>query len=128
MSQNMLVDKLRAAKQELTALKTVHRRGLGLLKIYTGTYDIPPPTGAASLYWLTVSLTFGVASYPFTQEMVFLNDLLTALPNTSTEFEYMNAGMGAEFRIILENNPDGYKVKFSSTSPILAMSYSWSEY
>lgn len=37
MSQNMLVERLKFAKRELTALKTAHTRGFGLLKIYKET-------------------------------------------------------------------------------------------
>lgn len=70
MSQNLLVEKLKFAKRELTALKTAHRRGLGGLKVFEKTLDISVPSEAQSGFWfIEVTLNFDrdFPAYPFAQ-------------------------------------------------------------
>lgn len=128
MSQNLLVQRLKFAKRELTALKTAHKRGLGLLKVYTKTYTIPPPSGSASFYWLTIELEFEISNYPFLQEYLVYNDIATSPISTTPEFEYKNDGEKAEFRMVFEKRTTDYSIRFNSTSPIVSMNYSWSVY
>ena len=128
MSQNLLVERLKSAKRELLALKTAHRRGLGLLKVYSEVYSIAAPSGSSTFYWLTIDLEFSVSTYPFVQYYIVNNDIASVPVNTAPEFEYQNGGTKAEFRIVLEKVPSGYRFGFSSTSPIVSMNYSWSTY
>lgn len=68
MSQNMLVDRLKFAKRELTALKTAHTRGLGLLKIYKTEFDYSQtgkPDGYIYNAVVTVKFSRDFAAYPF---------------------------------------------------------------
>lgn len=126
MTQNLLTIRLKNAKRELTALKTAHQRGLGLLKVYSEILDVAPPSGSEWTYWLTVSVDVDLSSYPFTQ-FYFVPD---APLNGQPELEYKNNGYTIEYRLqvlrIVAVNGDS-KIAIHSTSPIIAVSYSWSE-
>lgn len=128
MSQNLLVERLKYAKRELTALKTAHRRGLGLLKVYSKTLTIQPPSGSATFYWLTIDLEFSISNYPFIQMYLVEEDVADVAVNTLPEFEYTNNGDNAEYRLVLENTGENYLIRFNSTSPITSSNYSWSVY
>lgn len=68
MSQNMLVERLKFAKRELTALKTAHTRGLGTLKVYrTEHYFADDGITPANSYRgkLKIKFSRNFASYPF---------------------------------------------------------------
>lgn len=128
MSQNLLVQRLKFAKRELTALKTAHQRGLGLLKVYSKTIVIQPPSGSATFYWLTIDLEFSISNYPFIQMYLVENDISDTPTNTLPEFEYTNGGNKAEYRLVLQNTGTTYSIRFNSTSPIASTNYSWSAY
>lgn len=126
MSQNLLVEQLKYAKRELTDLKTAHRRGLGLLKVYVTRYQVPPATGSQTFFWLTIDVEFGISNYPFAQKYLVLDDITASIVDTAPEFEYTNGGYGAEFRSSLVKIDEPYVFDFYSTSPIISISHSWS--
>lgn len=69
MSQNMLVERLKFAKRELTALKTAHFRGMGLLKIYKATYYFSQAGIEEDYFYdavVTIKFSRDFAPYPFT--------------------------------------------------------------
>ena len=121
MSQNLLVERLKAAKRELTALKTAHRRGLGLLKVYKKEYTIQTP-GDNNAYWLTIDLGFSISPFPFVQLYTAGGEYVLV---ADTEFEYKNGGNTAEFRFVWLDNKPTYSFTVYSTSPIESMDYSW---
>lgn len=65
---DLLVQRLKAAKRELTALKTAHRRGLGLLRVYEQTYLLAD-LGMSDISLRSVSITLqfsrSFSPYPF---------------------------------------------------------------
>ena len=63
---NTLADRLRLISQELTALKTSHKRGLGALKIYTKLSDGPGDNLHTPLT-ITINFSKRVAPYPLFQ-------------------------------------------------------------
>lgn len=60
---DLLVQRLKAAKRELTALKTAHRRGLGLLKIYAEDAEIEEQQ--TGLWNIIITITFATNSTPY---------------------------------------------------------------
>lgn len=68
MSQNLLVERLKFAKRELTALKTAHQRGLGLLQIYNKVYYFSGAgieEGGAYDVVVTIKFSRNFSPYPF---------------------------------------------------------------
>lgn len=55
---DLLVQRLKAAKRELTALKTAHRRGLGLLKVYRREETFTPPGGQGTYNGVKITISF----------------------------------------------------------------------
>lgn len=55
---DLLVQRLKAAKRELTALKTAHRRGLGLLKVYNYEETFTPPGGQGNYNDVKITISF----------------------------------------------------------------------
>lgn len=92
---NILSQRLKYAKRELTALKTAHPRGLGNLRVYRRNETLVPPTGDRELYRITLHLTFEdqYAPYPFVQVVQG-----EQTPNVTAfefeDFEYDAGGLG----------------------------------
>lgn len=55
---DLLVQRLKAVKRELTALKTAHRRGLGLLKVYRREETFTPPGGQGTYNGIKITISF----------------------------------------------------------------------
>lgn len=124
---NLLSLRIKGAKKELTALKTNHRRGLGMLKVYKYDYTIPPPPDPElSFWWLSMSFTFSMSAYPFLQRNLQFNDISKNLFPTAEEFGYTSSGWGATINARYGNLNRNYLVTVYCTSPITSMSYSWS--
>lgn len=123
MSQNLLGERLKNAKRELTALKTAHRRGLGLLKVYKEEYTVTAPSTEA--YWLTIDLEIKGAIYPFVQLYAKTNDSGSTVAR-GAEFEYKDGGKTAEFRVVCWDDKLNYDLVVYSTSPIESMKVEWS--
>lgn len=121
---DLLVQRLKAAKRELTALKTAHRRGLGLLKIYHYEYDIPPPSGDVSFYRLTVNVSFDISPFPFVQRFMVVDDIYYNPFSADEEIIYAANGWTSQIKAVylLASH---YTMALNSTSPIISMSYSW---
>lgn len=124
MTQNLLTKRLKDAKRELTNLKTAHKRGLGLIRLYDYTGKVIPPNPLeAYKMQITVDFSRSFGKNPFAQ---FLR--LTTHPERSwvgsairTEWEYYdNDGYSL---VILGDYYDFYEDDTSqftiiSTSPI----------
>lgn len=131
MNQNMLVERLKYAKRELTALKTTHQRGLGLLKVYTVSYIIQPPDTSAVVLTLKLIINFSGIAYPLAGFFPYSDDPTDlwggALFATTPSFLYTNNGYTIEFEeAIVAASGVLYKIFVYSTSPISSISYTWS--
>ena len=123
MSQNLLVERLKYAKRELTALKTAHRRGLGLLRVYTATYSAQGTTQSPStLAILRIKIDFGGIAYPLVTYFTHYDNFIS----TDASFQYVDNGYGAEFQCITFDYIGAtYKIYIQSTSPISNISHRW---
>lgn len=125
---NLLSQRIKDAKKELTALKTNHQRGLGMLKVYKYEYTIPPPPDEElSFWWLSMTFTFSTSAYPFLQRDLVFDRISRNLMYTAQEFEYTNDGWSATISARYGNLNRNYEVAVYCTSPITSMSYSWSQ-
>lgn len=128
MIQNLLVQRFKSAKRELTALKTIHPRGIGNLKIYKETVTF---TGSAVFLEGTVTINFSqnFAAYPFVYLLGYSERM------TATYFEsiggdsinYTNNGFTAVFEATALYDPDTIPNKFDvySTSPMTSITCAW---
>ena len=123
---NTLAERLKYAKRELTALKTAHRRGVGLLKVYHYEYELDLPTGEVSFYILTVNVTFSSTAYPFLQHYMVVSNIYYNPFSANEEVFYQNNGWGAQFdgTYLIASH---YTLALDCTSPITSMTYSWRE-
>lgn len=120
---DLLVQRLKTAKRELTALKTAHRRGLGLLKVYLEevALDVNDRTG---MWFVTITLDFDTkfAPFPFVQGVQVSEDV----PTENTEVIYSNDGYTCELTFFwIASIPPLNTLKFVATSPIVSSSQSW---
>lgn len=133
MTQNLLTQRLKAAKRELTNLKTAHKRGRGLLKLYSYEGQATP-ADSTKIYDITITVTFSnkFAKNPF---VVFLRD--TVDPNAQwmgsalrTDMQYYSDD---GYKLILKGNyydwhgGDNEKYKVIATSPITNVNIDWVE-
>lgn len=122
---NLLVERLKAAKRELTALKTVHRRGLGGLKVFEYPLEISGYNDTVYTLDVTVNFVVGSTSYPFVfcTPQVDPDTLLTKADLISMDFS--NNGMTANFSFdwFALTKIDPYKLIFYSSSPIDNVTY-----
>lgn len=125
---NLLSQRLKTAKRELTNLKTAHRRGLGLLKVYTQTVTVQPPSNDHVIWWLTLDVEFDISPYPFVQKYLVRPISTNSYIYANNELEYKSSGWEAEFRDVFAFF-DYISLKFTiySTSPIKSVNYSWSQ-
>lgn len=128
MTQNLLVQRFKDAKKELTALKTTHPRGIGNLKIYKETI-----TFTGSVVWLegTVTINFSqnFAAYPFVYLVGYgVRRTATYFASIGGDFvNYTNNGYTAVFEATALYYPDTIPNKFDvySTSPMTSITYAW---
>lgn len=127
----LLVQKLKAVKRELTALKTAHGRGLGNLKVYSKEYAIPSVGHRDYVYTIILTITFDsdFAPYPYVYLLPTLPDVGLRYNVEAEGFEYRNNGMGAVFQLFYNYQNDALdKFTIISTAPISSVSYEWREY
>lgn len=133
MSQNMLVERLKFAKRELTALKTAHRRASSLLKIYSYWYsfsDFNIPVGYLGDALVTIQFSSRFAAYPFVYGIgntYFGQSQGSYLVLTSygtAWFEFTNSGFTVKLHASIayynQYGLTGFYIK--STSPIISIS------
>lgn len=121
---NTLSQRIKYAKRELTALKTVHSRGLGLIKIYSRTINAGNPPGSG-FWWISLDITFDVSAYPFIQVYRRRNSLSEGWASDANEFEYTDNGWRAGFRTEVLSSESSFQFTVYSTSPIKTLNYSW---
>lgn len=130
MTVNLLSQRLKAAKRELTALKTAHRRGLGSLAVYEFQMALDVPVEAQTGFWyLDLTLTFdrSFPAYPFAQVIAPngpASDYYTANIFEGEQSKvYGNSGYSLMFTVpffySVKTTP--YPVYFYSTAPIVSI-------
>jgi hypothetical protein len=130
MTVDLLSQRLKAAKRELTNLKTAHMRGLGLLKVYTHQGVAPVPTDDTYDFTLRVDFERGFGEKPLA-----LFSLVTVAPtewffnnNLEAEDEYYSSDgytlIIRGIRIAFAEWSDGYKIV--STAPVSNLTWEWS--
>ena len=127
---NTLAQRLKFAKQEITALKTAHQRGFGLLKIYRTEYkfsDIPGVLDTHSYDAITtINFSQNYAPYPF----AYLNGQFVSWFSSLDvkQIQYSNNG----YTITFTGDAFYYtslgldKMTLYSTAPPTSISYNWS--
>lgn len=128
MTINLLSQRIKSAKRELTNLKTAHKRGLGNLKIFKNEIIIDTSGHTSGIYFLTININFdqSFASFP----------LIKIYPTVTNNFDYsaqllemdyINNGytVRAEFLWLYNSSLPNQNMTVFSTSPISSSSYSW---
>lgn len=120
---NLLVDRLKYAKRELTALKTAHKRGLGNLKVYTQEVTITHP-GGSQLLNLVVNFDNTTVAYPFVRVIGSMNSSYTYNLNVLGA-GYTNNGKTYKMTGTFILNTGMNKIYVESTLPASSISYTW---
>ena len=127
---NTLADRLKAIKQELTALKTAHKRGLGNLRIYSKTVEVDSTGHESPRFWgleITINFDTRFASYPFAYMLPTISDSGAASLTQQRAFSYTNNGFTIEFKALYYfSGPDTSSFTILSSSPVTSVSYRWS--
>ena len=129
MTQNLLVQRFKDAKKELTALKTTHLRGIGNLKIYKETITFTASGGSFKDAVITVNFSQNFAAYPFAYVSGYGADIdgKYYLSMDIKSVNYTNNGFTAIFEGEAIYYPEWVPNKFDvySTSPMTSITYAW---
>lgn len=125
---DLLVQRLKAAKRELTALKTAHRRGLGGMKVFEYPLSISGYNDYVYALSVTIRFASGSTSYPFvvgTPQSDPNTNYLSKADLISMRFE--DGGMSAAFDFdwFALTKIDPYTIYFYSSSPIEEVTYTF---
>lgn len=125
---DLLVQRLKAAKKELTALKTAHKRGLGLLRIYTEDGEIPDIGSGFWIITATITFTEGSAPFPFAYIETGLSE--TGVDDEQldvTQTYYSNDGMSLIVKMLwIKFSEDKARYRVVSTAPF-SISLTWEQ-
>lgn len=130
MSQNMLVDRLKAAKRELTALKTAHQRGLNNLRVYTKDQDVPYSGHEQGIWDLNITIKFDTSfpSFPFAYilpaRLSGSGIFATVLEQATAQ--YIDGGYGMKIGTAYYYSPEDNSFSIVSTAPVTSVSFEWS--
>lgn len=128
---NTLSQRIKFAKRELTNLKTAHRRGLGLLKVYYKPYTVPPPTDISYAFIrLDLTVNFDGIAYPLIGFLGRSTDPTAAwsgsLLGSTPEIQFTNGGHTAKMSVAAKAEAQGlYRLYIYATSPVKSISYNW---
>lgn len=129
MTPNLLVQRFKSAKRELTALKTTHPRGIGNLKIYKETIIFTASSGTFKDAVITVTFSQNFAAYPFVEIVGYGVDLggIYYSSMSSETVDYTNNGFTAVFQADAVYSPELVPNRFDvySTSPATSITYEW---
>ena len=129
MTQNLLVQRFKSAKRELTALKTTHPRGIGNLKIYKETITFTASGGSFKDAVITVTFSQNFAAYPFVCILGYGADLSGKyyISMDTKTINYTNNGYTAVFEAAAIYYPELVPNRFDvySTSPMTSITYTW---
>lgn len=124
MTVNLLSQRLKVVKRELTALKTAHMRGLGNVKVYKQRVDVPQD-GHTGVHDITVTVTLDntYAAYPY----VDLYPVADTNNNHSMEVDsvfYQNE-YTIIFKLLWLYKAGTNAFYVASSSPIANINYTW---
>lgn len=129
MTKNLLVQRFKDAKNELTALKTTHLRGIGNLRVYKETVPFTAPSDKIDDMIITVTTSQNFAAYPFVYVLGYGVDLggKYFFSMDADSVNYINDGFGATFEgeAIYYTGWDANKFDVYATSPITSITYRW---
>ena len=129
MTVDLLSVKLKDAKRELTALKTAHTRGLGMLKLYTFVLDLDVEGRLA--FWtikIVVNLKEGQSPYPFLECIPSIDADVSNDVIDMVGIEFTNDGMSiALYFEWLASVYPADKITFYCTSQIDNCTQEWSQ-
>lgn len=125
----VLVERLKRAKEELTALKTAHKRGVGLLKVFEE--NISPQAPDQTPWELTMTISFGANStpYPFMYTLAKTmdeSDYFWSFGFREEEIEFTDEHTIKVAGEFWSENP--VPIRILSIAPVESVSYSWSKY
>lgn len=125
---NLLADRLKFAKRELTALKTAHTRGLGNLRMYVENATIPTEGHETGIQDLTITVTFDrqFTAYPFAYILPTIDSNTNLYAIQAVGFNYANDGFGASFKSVHLPGVGSENFAILSTAPVKSISYDWS--
>lgn len=131
---NTLAQELKYAKRELTNLKTAHRRGFGLLKIYKVVYNLSqiPGIQPETIYdniKLTVRFSSDFSAYPMAYIMgdsVYLSQGALLSSVDVERPEYKDGGFTIEYIASVIYSPQNNLTKMIvySTAPVSSITFS----
>ena len=129
MIQNLLVQRFKSAKRELTALKTTHPRGIGNLKIDKETPAFSASSTKRGDMIITITFSRNFAAYPFVYILGYganISSVYYISINTKT-INYTNNGYTAVFEAAAIYYPELVPNRFDvySTSPAISINYQW---
>lgn len=124
MSQNLLTERLKFAKRELTALKTAHNRGIGNLRIYN-KYCSELSTHLDQTLTITINFSTNFTAYPFFQ-VIQAGGSIGQRDWTGMDATYSNNG----YRVVVTvYDINAWYMSFGfyilSTAPVESVSYSY---
>mgnify|MGYP003306696821 CR=1 FL=1 len=124
MTVNLLSQRLKAAKRELTALKTAHMRGLGNMKVYQQKVVVPPE-GHTGIQDILVSVTTDSSYPPYPFVAIYpLGDRNNNWSMELTDIIYKN-GNNIKFGLLWLYDEGTNAFYVVSSSPITNVSYTW---
>ena len=126
---NLLLQKFRSVKNEITALKTAHKRGLGMLRIYKKIY-LWSSLGVQDQHFsraiLTINFDNSFPAYPIVNIVGEVISSVTFGKSIEVEeFVYTNGGYSASVIIAAYRNDSLGLTQFQifSTAPLLNINY-----
>lgn len=126
----VLVERLKRAKLELTALKTAHKRGVGMLKVFEEIVEPEAPDDTLWYLVMTISFSADSTSHPFVTVLCNTFDetkYSLAQSFQQDEIEYTQGGKSVKIGGSFFSSDNSF-LKILSTSPIASVSFSWSKY
>lgn len=122
---DLLVQRLKSAKRELTALKTTHKRGLGLLRIYKFTVKLSPPSDGIYYIELTIDFSDNFAPFPYIEAVPVVLSGTSAI-STDGGVQYSSNGLSCIMRFTwISSTPNVDTVYLLSTSSIKSVLQRW---
>lgn len=122
---DLLAQRLKKTKRELTALKTAHRRGLGLLKVYPREVELDV-SGRTGIWTVTIGLSFDQKFAPFP-----LIESIQTVDNPAMDqvaLFYSNDGYAAYVTFDwISTPPVPETVKFVTSAPVISTTQTWEE-
>lgn len=129
---NLLTNRIKDAKSELTALKTAYTRGLGLMDVYTFSGTANPPSRQDYLFKMTIRFDTEFAQNPLTYLSIGIGDLVA--PWLGSAIEVYNETFASDGYSLTINGliswaeDDISTYTIYSTSPITNVSWEWTLY